>query len=147
MCVVAEMSFAFSSNRHKAPLTITNSLRTAPDTPNLPQVSSPEVPSIHIYRTTLSHTAEGEDHNKAQYLYTAYNTCVILWRQAATVSSYFHYTGHFPLCRIYDIIFNPSTTLRVKFQLLPWTKTFGICNTLKFTHDPTVHQGEQNVMN
>jgi len=78
MCVVAGMSFALSNNRHKVPLTITNSLRTAPDTPNPQRVSSPELPSIHIYRTTLSYTEEGEDHGKAQYFYAAYNIYVIL---------------------------------------------------------------------
>jgi hypothetical protein len=63
MCVVAEMSFALYNNRHKALLTIADSLRTAPDTPNPPRVLSPELPSIHIYRSTLSHNAEGDDHN------------------------------------------------------------------------------------
>jgi hypothetical protein len=59
-----------------------------------------------------------------------------MWRQAATLSRYFHYTGHFLLPRIYDIIFNPSMKLGVKFQLLPCTKVLGNCNTPKFTHDP-----------
>jgi len=63
---VAEMSFAVTSNRHKYPLTKANSLRTAQDTPNPLRASSPELPSIQIYRTTLSHTAKGGDHDKAQ---------------------------------------------------------------------------------
>jgi hypothetical protein len=62
VCVVAEMSFVLSKNRHKAPLTIANSLRTAPDTHTPSMVSPPpELPSIHIYRTKFSLNAEGDD--------------------------------------------------------------------------------------
>jgi hypothetical protein len=53
--------------------------------------------------------------------------------------------GSFYYVTTFIIIFNPSMTLGVKFQILPWTKLFEIHNTLKFTHDHTVHRDQQHV--